>query len=255
MATNFEQGFAEVERAADSAGRATDALLKATRQLRKAALEGDLTLLRRSSERLDSLLAAVKLEIGNARDAWPFSAESEEAYLRDEYRAELLTTADSAQLRISEQDGRLLAFPSVIRIQPADRSVRVDKKRLSALRPSRLVALLKVAQTKKPSLRSERFLVVLARAYDLVLKDKKRGSTVKLESVYDALTILPGVKNDYTRSDFARDLFLLDQSGLRETGTGSSFGLAAATGTRGPSHIALIDPDGAHRVYYGIWFD
>jgi hypothetical protein len=252
---SFEKGFADVERAADGTARAADSLLKAAKQLRRAAQDGDIAAVRRTCERLPGSLEAIRQEVANAQSAWPFASEAEETYLRDAYRAELLEQAEIEQLAFSEVDGRILAFPSIVRVQPADRSLKIDRKRVAAIRPSRIVRLLKSAQAKKSSFSSERFLATLYAAYELVRKDKAGTREVSLQRIYDALTIHPSVRSEYGMGDFARDLYLLDQSGLRETRSGVRFGLSAATSTKGSKHIELVAPSGETKLYSIIWFE
>jgi hypothetical protein len=117
------------------------------------------------------------------------------------------------------------------------------------------VRLLKASQDKRPSFSSERFLATLHAAYELVRRDKAGTREVGLNRIYEALTIHPLAKADYGRGDFARDLYQLDQSGLRQTRTGLRFGLQAATSTKGSNHIELIAPSGESRIYATIWFE
>ena len=100
--TTFEQGFEEAERAADAAAKAVGNLLAATKQLKKAARDGDTAAIRRSSERLGLSMDAVRQEVANARGSWPFGLDDEEAYLRDDYEAELLVAARAAGLRMDQ---------------------------------------------------------------------------------------------------------------------------------------------------------
>jgi hypothetical protein len=253
--TTFEQGFEETERAADAATRAVASLLAATKQLKKAARDGDTSAIRRSTERLGLTLEAVRQEIANARGSWPFREDDEEAYLRNDYETELMTAARATGLRMDQRDGRLLAFPSIVRVLPADRSLRIDKKRVPALRPSRVVAALKANQMKKPRFASDRFLEALFRAYRLIVGTGPLGSTQALADVYEAFTLLPGSTSDYGLSDFARDLFVLDRSGLNRTKAGAVLSLPASTGTKGArGTFTFVAPDGELVTYFGLRF-
>jgi len=258
--TTFEQGFEETERAADAAARAVGSLVTATKQFKKAAREGDIAAIRRSSERLASALDAVRQEVANARGSWPFGEENEATYLRDAYETELMMAAKTAGLRIDQRDGRLLAFPSIVQVVPTDRSLKIDKKRIVAIRPSHVIAALKASQTKKPKFAPEKFLESLFRAYLLIVGpavagSDRLGSTQALADVYEAFTLLPSSAGDYGQSDFARDLFLLDRSGLTRTKTGASFSLPASTGTKGSKRtLTFVAPDGELITYFGIRF-
>ncbi len=253
--TTFEQGFEETERAADAAAKAVASLVTATKQFKKAAREGDIAAIRRSAERLAMAMDAVRQEVANARGSWPFGEDLEAAYLRDEYEAELITVARTAGLRIDQRDGRLLAFPSIVQVVPVDRSLKIDKKRVVAIRPSHVVAALKTNQTKKPKFAPEKFIESLFRAYLLIAGSDGLGSTQGLAAIYGAFTLLPGSAAEYGQSDFARDLFLLDRSGITRTKTGAAFSLPASTGTKGArGTLTFVAPDGELITYFGVRF-
>lgn len=247
----FERGFLDVERAATAAEQASKGLLTVARQMHKAALEGDIAKMRRASERLQAALEVARQEVANARSAWPYSPEAEEAYLRDGYEQELLDAGKAEGLRIDCQDGRLVSFPSVVRILHAERAVRVDRKKVSAIRPSRLVSMLKANQTKKPRFAPERFLETLFRAYRLVAGKDGMGKTVPLSAIYEAITLLPGASSEYDKSDFGRDMFLLDRSGQTRTRSGARLALP---GTGRNVFVSFVSPEGETVSYYGISF-
>jgi hypothetical protein len=76
-----------------------------------------------------------------------------------------------------------------------------------------------------------------------------------LADVYEALTLLPGTNGDYGKSDFARDLFILDRSGLTRTRAGASLSLPASTGTKGArGTFSFVAPDGELITYFGVRF-
>jgi len=255
--STFERGFEDVERAAAAAVKACSALVTLAKQMQKAALDGEVAKIRKLSERLAAALDAARQEVANARSAWPFTSEAEEGYLRDEYERELLDMAEAEQLNIRRQDERLVVFPSVLRILPAERAVRIDRNKLSTVRPSKLVAILKANQTKKSRFASERFLESLYRAYHTLTGKDGAGTTIPLHRIYEAFTLLPGATTEYSRSDFGRDLFLLDRSGLTQTRTGVSFSFPASTGVRGARARAIfvfVATDGETVTYYGIRF-
>jgi hypothetical protein len=250
----FEQGFADAERAAGAAGKVVAQLAGAVKQLQKATNEGDLQKIRKICERLGTILDSTRQEVENATTAWPFSAEREEAYLRDSYQDEIIAAAAGENLHIQRRDEGLVAFPSVVRVLPSEYAVRINRKKVPAVRPSHLVKALKAIQSKKPKARPESFLEVLHRAYRLLV-GTEYGKTVKLASVYEALTMLPGSTAEYDQTDFVRDLFLLDRSGVTRTKSGAVCSLPASTGTKGAKGTySFVAPDGQTVTYYGIRF-
>lgn len=225
--------------------------------MHKAALDGNIAMIRKVSERMTVALDAARQEVANAKSAWPFSPEEEEVYLRDEYERELLDVAEIEGLQIRRQDERIVVSPSVIRILPAERAVRIDRNRVAAVRPSKLVATLKLNQTKKPKFASKRFLEALYHAYRLLAGKDGAGTTVALYTIYQAFILQPGAASEYDKSDFGRDLYLLDRSGLTQTKSGAKFSLPASTGLKGTGArriFSFVAPDGETINYFGIRF-
>ena len=250
----FEQGFADAEQAASAAGKGVGALAGAVKQLARAASEGDLSKMQKASERLATLLESSRQDVLNARSAWPFSPEEEEKYLRDSYAAEVIDAARAASLSIQQLDEGLLVFPSVVRILPSERAVKINRKKVQAVRPSHLMKTLRAIQLRKPKATAEHLLEVFHRAYRLVV-GKEYGKTVTLVSIYDALTLLPGSTAIYDQTDFVRDLFLLDRSRVTRTKSGATCSLPASTGTKGAKRTySFMAPDGETKSYYGIRF-
>ncbi len=250
----FEEALADTERAAKEAGKVTATLAGAVRQLQKAASEGDLQKMRKTSERLAAILDTTRQEVLNARSAWPLSPEGEESYFRESYLEEFMDAARAEGLSIQRRDEGLVAFPSILRILPSERAVRINRKKVQAVRPSHVVKRLKAIRARKPKASPEQFLEVLHRAYRF-FTGHEYGKTVALSGIYDALTLLPGSTQNYDRTDFVRDLFLLDRSGAIRTKSGAVCSLPASTGTKGAKgKFSFAGPDGTAVTYYGIRF-
>ncbi len=243
LTLTFEQGFAEAERAADAAVKVAGALTGAVRQLKRAASEGDLQKMRKASDRLAVVLESTRQDVANARTAWPFSPEEEEKYMRDSYAGEVIGAATAENLQIQERDEGLVIFPVILRILPSERAVKINRKKAQAVRPSHLVKTLKAIQSRKPKASPETLLEALYRAYRLLV-GSEQGKTVTLASIYAALTMLPGSTANYDQTDFVRDLFLLDRSGVTRTRSGASYSLPAS----------FVAPNGETVSYYGIRF-
>lgn len=251
---DFENGFAETERAVSVATKSATTLISVLRQLQKAAAHGEIDAMRSAAQRVAGIVKTVDQLVENAISAWPFSIESEERYMQDSYVAEFLERAQAESIQVQRLDDGFLAFPSVVRIIPTERSVTIDRRKVRAVRPSQLIRKLKSIQSTKPKLRPEYFLEVLHRTYRL-LTDKEYGKTISLADVYEALTLLPGSTATYGRSEFARDLFLLDRSGVTATRSGAKLSLPASTGTKGSKGtFSFVSPDGETVTYYGVHF-
>jgi hypothetical protein len=250
----FEEGFADTQRAAGAVAKSANTLLSAARQLEKAAALGQISSLRKASDRLSVLLETVCQDVLNARSAWSFAVESEEGYLRNDFAREFAELAERAGLKVLRLDQGLAVFPSVLRIMPAERGVRIDGKKIHSVRPSKLIDILKKKQSKKPRFSSERFLEALYGAYLYLVGRDHLGEVVALAKVYQVFTLLPGMSSEYDQSDFARDLFLLDRSGLTATKSGAGLSLPASTGTKGGRGYSFASPDGEIVTFYGVRF-
>jgi len=256
VTTTFEQGFAEVERSAAAAEKAASQVVKAARALQKAAHEGNIARVRQAAENLAAATDAARQDVANARTAWPFSEEEERAYLADGYEQELREEAERAGLTMYARDARLLAYPSILQILPAELAIKIDRARVAALRPAHLVRVLQASQKKKSRYPAQRFLESLYSAYKLIVPKEDAGMVIKLSQVYQALTLQPGASAEYSRSDFARDLFMLDQSGISQTSSGVRLSLPASTGTKGGGRdlFTFVAPTGEVQTYYGLRF-
>ena len=261
--STFEQGFAAAENAADSVLEALTSLSRVAKQMRKAAQDGNIAAVRRGSERLREGLNLIRQEVANAGNAWPFTPEDEREYLEGQYSEELKEEARKKALQIFDRDGRLIAHPSVIRIVPGERALQINRKQMSTIRPTRVVGVLENLQKRPPRFSPQAFLEALYRAYVALtagsssdrLKLEEVGQVIQLGRVYELFTGLPGAARDYSQLDFARDLFSLEASDIRQTRSGARVSFPASTGTRRASGtISFVGPTGESVDYYGVQF-
>lgn len=250
----LEQALETVERRLDEAAKAAMAATRELRKARAAARVGQLRDLRRLVSAAET--AADELATATARAREGFDFEDQSYLASGEYAKELLATAAAAGVAMFEEDERLLCYPSLVRVLPGDAAVEVDRVRDRKVRPSVLVAALAAAQHRTPRFRPGPFLDSLYGAYRLVLakEGKAAGAVVRLVDVWSVLTLLPGQSRDYTRQEFARDLYLLDQSGEIATRDGARLRWAASTGTRGSGVLTTVARSGQQQRYWGIAF-
>jgi hypothetical protein len=76
-----------------------------------------------------------------------------------------------------------------------------------------------------------------------------------LLDVYGVLTLLPGQARDYSKAEFARDLYLLDQDGATAAPGGRRLRWAASSGTRESGVLTTVARSGQQQRYWGIAFD
>ena len=261
--STFEEGFAAAENAADSVLNTLGDVTRLARQMRKAAQDGNIAAVRRSSERLQDSINLIRQEVGNAAEAWPFTPDNEREYLQEKYAEELKSEAVKKGLQVFDRDGRLIAHPSVVRVMPGDRAVRINQRRMSTIRPSKVAGILENLQKRPPRFNQQRFLESLYQAYLALsrsdtadrLKLGEVGQVVALNRIYNLFTGLPGANLEYSQLDFARDLYNLESSSVREVRSGARVSFPASTGTRNPrGTISFVGPNGETFLYYGIQF-
>jgi hypothetical protein len=176
------------------------------------------------------------------------------------YTRELLATAQRLGLAIFEEDDRLYCYPSLVRVLPGERALLIDRARERRLRPSRVVEQLRGLHERPPRFKPADFLASLFNAYRVLAQrhgsDALEGGPVeRLTQVYELLTLLPGQSREYSRQEFARDLYLLDRSGLTETKDGFVVSFPASTGTKSTTGVVTaITESGQERRYWGIAF-
>ncbi|MEP6798425.1 MAG: hypothetical protein ABI890_09765 [Lapillicoccus sp.] len=250
----FEGALAATEDEVDAALKAAAAVTRELRKAKVGAARGQVRDLRRA------LAAAAAYAAESAQAAKVAEASfdfDDHAYLASgAFAQELVEVAAAADVTMVESDQRLLCYPSLIKVLPADAAVEIDRRRERRLRPSVLVALLAAAQKRPPRFRAETFLESLEAAYDLVRakQDKRAGVVLPLVDLWAVLTLLPGQQREYTKPEFARDLYLLDASGASTAKSGRTLRWRASTGTRGTGTLVTVAQSGQQQLYWGVSF-
>jgi hypothetical protein len=257
-----------LERACDEAQRRIETSINSVKNLakglnagHKAAQVGDLNALHKALGELETHLQIVRAETMNAAKSWTLS-EADEIRLFAEggYVREFMIAAERAGLQASEEDGAIVCYPSLVKVDPARRSVLIDRKPYRNVRPSTLVAHLKSVQARPPRFRAAQFLESLFVAWDharhLHAAGRLPGTDVRVAHIYAALTIAPGSSKEYSKPEFGRDLYLLEQSGERVTKKGARLHFGRSTGTKTTGGaITVVGEDGRRVDYSSISFD
>ncbi len=250
----LEETLAGVEERVDEALSSVAGVTRELKRAKTGAGRGQVRELRRALE-------AAALRVREAAGLTTGAAESFDFDEREHlasggYVQELLAEAAARDVAMFEADGQLLCYPSLIKVVASEAAVEVDRRRERRLRPSVLVALLGAAQARPPRFRPEPFLESLASGYDLVRSREgaRPGSVVRLVDIWGVLTLLPNAQRDYARPEFARDLYLLDSSGVHTTRSGRVAGWHASTGTRATGTLTTVARSGQQQLYWGISF-
>lgn len=251
----LEAALVQAERDAAAVVRALTAALRDAKKAQAAAQQGHLRELRAASEGAVVLAEQAVTAAKDLKSGWTFD---DTAHLAGGgYLAEVLAAARAAGVDAYESDERLLSYPVIVRVSASDSSVTIDKAKERRIRPSVLVRTLKALQDRPPKFRAEAFLESLAVAYDLTIAQRggRPGNTAKLVDVYAVLTLMPGASREYSKQEFARDLYLLDQSGITTTRGGRTMSLPASALTRGGGTLSTVTRGGQTKVYAGVSFE
>jgi len=250
----FESALSTTQGGTEAALKSAGALTRELRKAKTSAAGGQVRELRRALDAAAAMATELSAAVGEVRASLDFD---ETAYLASgDYAKELLAAAAERGVRMFEEDERLLCYPSLVRVVPNDSVIEIDRRRERRLRPSVVVGLLAAAQQRPPRFRAEQFLESLAGGYELVIAraGKNPDAVARLTDIWSALTLLPGQAKDYTRPEFARDLYLLDQSGVQQTKEGRVLRWHASSGTRTAGVLTTVARTGQQQRYWGVSF-
>ncbi len=252
--TSFESALSATQGGAEAALRSAGGLARELRKAKAAAASGRVRELRRALDAAAGLADELSATVKDVQASFDID---ETAYAASgDYAKELLAMAAERGVAMFEEDERLLCYPSIVRVVPGDSVIEIDRRRERRLRPSVLIALLAAAQQRPPRFRAEQFLESLASGYELVVarEGKKPDAVVRLTDIWSVLTLLPGQVKEYTRPEFARDLYLLDQSGVRQNRDGGMLRWHASSGTRTAGVLTTVARTGQQQRYWGVSF-
>jgi hypothetical protein len=253
--TTMEAALAETQLAVENAIKAANSTLGILKKALVTARTGQVRELRKA---LAAASEAATTLAGHTTEATEGFTFDEQAYLASgDYTRELLAAAEARGISMFEDDGRLLCYPSLVRVVSADAAVEIDKAKERRLRPSTLIDHLARNQEKAPRFKPDGFVDSLREAYDLIVARgaKKADGVVRLIEIWAVLTMLPGQKAKYPKQEFARDLYLLDQSGVRASSRNPrQLRLAASTGTKGAGVLVTVSRTGQRQRYWGVSF-
>ncbi len=255
---DLEQTLAKIERDSDLLVKTVTDAAAAVKKIRTAASVGDFQKLRAALEEARQTAARFQQGLETTTQSWAFD---EEAYLSgSDFQQNLLTMAEQMGVDLIEHEGTLFAYPALVRIHPKDMAVTIDRVRETRLRPSLLIKRLKDLQTRPYRFKPHEFLAILFAAYSIAVGIRGKhllgtGIVIPLMEIYDLLTMLPRQTFEYTRQEFARDLYFLDKSGVTQTKKGHQLHFHASTGVKDATKtLSVITQGGRLRTYYGTSF-
>jgi hypothetical protein len=249
-ATTMEDALAGTERSVEIAIKAATSTASALKRALAGARTGQVRDLRKALAAAAQAAAALAALADQAADGFTFD---EQAYLASGgFVKELLAAGQERGVAMFEEDDLLLCYPSLLRVVPADAAVEIDRARERRLRPSVLIDQLARNQDRAPRFKAEAFLDSLRNAYELIAgrDGKKVDGIIRLVEIWGVLTILPGQGGRYSKQEFARDLYLLDQSGVTSTPRSPRrLRWSASTGTKGAG-VLVVSRSGQQQRYW-----
>lgn len=257
MSTHLDSELTRLDASLLAAERQAVSVLAAVRALRRQAAAGIVAGLPRRLEQLPATAEPLAEALRTAAQNFEYDADA--AFADGDYLRELQAEAAAKGLVLVERDGRITAFPLLLKLEAATPAVRIGRKLERSIRPAVLAALLKKAQ-ERSAFNAEAFLDMLFRAATHLARadpradEPKPGAVVPLPDIYELLTLRPGAAGEYPREAFAVDLLRLDRAPDTTTRRGHAFSLPASTGSKGRSRLAVYDEAGAEHVYVGIAF-
>jgi hypothetical protein len=257
MSTELEPALSELDTRMVEAERQAKGLLARLKRARRMVAIGDINgvaaQLEQAPEAADRLVTAFRALDGS------FTYDAEEAFTSGTYVAELKAEAARQGVTLVERDGRLSAFPLVLKLDARATGVRVGRKMVRAIRPSALVKSLKAAQ-QAGRFNAAGFLEQLWRAYQHLAPSGwkptggSQGPSVSLSQIHTLLTLLPAAAADYPREVFVCDLLRLNREPDTRTRGGLGFSLPASTGSKGQDRLTVYDERGVEHIFVGIRF-
>lgn len=252
----MESALAELEAKIAEAQKVAGTLSTALKGLRKSAETGDVAKLEKGLQTISQRAQETEAAARTLEHAWSFDARG---YLDGDYAQELLEEASAQGLKLFQKDGRLYAFPLIMRIEPRDAAVRLGKKLQRGIRPKYLVKTLAAFQKRPQRFREEKFLALVYEVYRQIAgdgwtrSDSGRGPAIPLAQIHGLLTLLPGA--DYPIEEFGRDLLLLDRQPDLRTRDGGALVFEGSTLSKGSmKRVTVYDENGNERTYIAIRF-
>ncbi|MGA3003933.1 MAG: hypothetical protein ABSE20_19630 [Acetobacteraceae bacterium] len=229
-------------------------VLRAAKQLRKAAQEGALAAAAPAQTALRDGVA--KLTETMARDAATPAIDIPAAFEDGSFLAELSRAAAAAGVTLVQRDGRITAYPVVLRLEPRNLGVRIGRKLERRLRPAVLARHLKAIQQRPTRFNARSFLDRLLRCYTVLAPEWRSGEgpLVALAALHDVLTLLPAAAADYPMEEFLVDLLHLDREPDARSTRGHRFQLGGSTGTKGAKRLTVFDETGVQHDYFAVRF-
>ena len=214
---DYESLYAEINEAEKKLNTAVADVKKHVSAMIKATDSGDLKALDKNISEAVRDIEAQSSRLQEVRDV--LASFDRAAYIREgSFKDQILQECEKQHVDAKETGGNVLElFPNRLVINEEAQDVTVDKKRVSCLRHSWLVASIRKEQEKmgKASFNEQRFLDEVYAAYEAIIaletvkntkKNKVISRSVKLTDIYKKMAPTARAKKDYDMLNFAYDI-------------------------------------------------
>lgn len=248
---SLESALAGLEAEVEATQRTVGELAKTLKSLKSAAANGKIGDIEKNLSGSQQQAEMVRERLRILEESWTFDTRSH--FETGDYERELVTAIQRENLKAISRDGRILCFPSILRVLTADSVVEIDRKKERRLRPSLIALELKKQQSKRTGIQPEKLVEILHEAYSALVANQKTR-IVRLATIYDLLTLLPPA-GEYSRQEFARDLLQLDMSKVRATRNGKRIRFHASAAAKSGAVLTTVSPEGGVKIYASVEFD
>ncbi|MGB9618984.1 MAG: hypothetical protein ACPL7K_01070 [Armatimonadota bacterium] len=251
----------EIEQCVEILTPSVDSALKSAREGKtalKMLQDGDLKGVSKRLDEVESCLSDALEGLRRFRDRW-LNSGIHDYFGSDEYLEELESLLKGARVDCHRLDEAFYVYPAIVRVDRDAKTVRIDKKSYSTVRPSKLTEILQDLQNC-PGRPRAKFLRSLFNVYkklassNLKRSERWEGKLIYLKDIYSMMSSAPD--SDYSEQEFVRDLYLLDASGEPLEVSGHIATFQASSGRRNAAKtLSIITRDGQRKVYCTIRFD
>jgi hypothetical protein len=252
----LESALLALEAKIANAQKAVDGLSKTIKAVARAAQLGQIADIPKRLSAIEGNVREAEAASRELATGWSFDPTN---YLEQNFLDDLNAAATEAGVKLFLKEGRIYAFPLLLRLVPREAALRIGKKLERRLRPKVLVSHIATMQKRPQRFSEQRFLDLLYRAYEyLAGSDWQRttsgpGPVIPLADIHAVLTLLPN--SDYSIEEFGRDLLILDRKPDLRTREGFRISFpGAALSRERVQRIVVYDEDGRERVYLGLSF-
>ena len=210
---DYEQYLSDAQAYTKELNEKTNVQTKTVKKIGKCIADGDITSLPKLFAALREATGEREIALGRL-ETLTASFDGYGYMAGGDFTAQMIECCAQSGVDVQGDFPVYEMFPCRVTVNPETQDVTVDRKRLSCLRPSKLINDIKTEldRLSKVNFNTQLFAKELAAAYDLAIIRVSRkkhcadNAPVYALDLYDLLTPMKRYKKDYTKHNFAYDL-------------------------------------------------